>query len=151
MDSKFLFSVLFYNTYGQGLAHIFYIASVLHFNILKVSPVCACQHYKIWWRNIKVDNKTVLWVKNNWATIALIWRKLGTWSNVFEFNSNIEQQICKPAKCALTYACLFMDELEQVFLQTQDYQSFLWLRYIGDIFFIWTHAELSQVKETFHL
>ena len=40
-----------------------------------------------------------------------------------------------------TYACIFMDELEQAFLQTQDHQPFLWFRYIEDIFFIWTHGE----------
>ena len=34
-----------------------------------------------------------------------------------------------------------MDELERAFLQTQDHQPFLWLRYIDDIFFIWTHGE----------
>ena len=34
-----------------------------------------------------------------------------------------------------------MDELERDFLQTQDHQPFLWLRYIGDIFFISTHVE----------
>ena len=27
------------------------------------------------------------------------------------------------------------------FLQTQDHQQFLWLRYIDDIFYIWTHGE----------
>ena len=34
-----------------------------------------------------------------------------------------------------------MDESEQDFLQTQDHQPFLWLRYIDDIFFIWTHGK----------
>ena len=34
-----------------------------------------------------------------------------------------------------------MDELERAFLQTQEHQTFLWLRYIDDIFFIWTHGE----------
>ena len=34
-----------------------------------------------------------------------------------------------------------MDELERDFLQTQDHQPLLWLRYIGDIFFISTHVE----------
>ena len=33
-----------------------------------------------------------------------------------------------------------MDESEWVFLQTQDHQTFLWLRYIDDIFFIRTHG-----------
>ena len=34
-----------------------------------------------------------------------------------------------------------MDESERDFLQTQDHQPFLWLRYIDNIFFIWTHGE----------
>ena len=65
-------------------------------------------------------------------------------SNFFEFNGNIKKQISGTAigtKCAPTYACIFVDELEHDFLQTQDHQSFLWLRYIDNIFFIWTHGE----------
>ena len=34
-----------------------------------------------------------------------------------------------------------MNELERAFLQIQDHQPFLWLRYIDDIFFIWAHGE----------
>ena len=34
-----------------------------------------------------------------------------------------------------------MDKLELSFLQTQDPQPFLWLRYIDHVFFIWTHGE----------
>ena len=34
-----------------------------------------------------------------------------------------------------------MDELEWDFLQTQDLQPFLWLKYVDDIFFIWIHGE----------
>ena len=34
-----------------------------------------------------------------------------------------------------------MDELERDFLQTQDHQPLLWLKYIDDIFFTWTHGE----------
>ena len=33
-----------------------------------------------------------------------------------------------------------MDEVETEFLKSQELQTFLWLRYIGDIFFIWTHG-----------
>ena len=44
-------------------------------------------------------------------------------------------------KCASTYAWIFMDELERGFLQTPDHEPFLWLRYIDNIFFIWTHSE----------
>ena len=40
----------------------------------------------------------------------------------------------------------FMDEVETEFLKSQELQSFLWLRYVDDIFFIWIHGEekLSQ-------
>ena len=34
-----------------------------------------------------------------------------------------------------------MDEVEQNFLQTQSKKQLSWLRYIDDIFFIWTHGE----------
>ena len=34
-----------------------------------------------------------------------------------------------------------MDEVEQKFLETQSKNLLIWLRYIDDIFFIWTHGE----------
>ena len=33
-----------------------------------------------------------------------------------------------------------MDEVEQNFLQTQSKKPLIWLRYIDDVFFIWTHG-----------
>ena len=65
-------------------------------------------------------------------------------NNFFEFSGNIKQQISGTAiaaMCAPAYSCIFMDELERGFLQTQDHQPFLWLRYMADIFFIWAHGE----------
>ena len=44
-------------------------------------------------------------------------------------------------KFAPPYACIFMDEMETSLLKTQQLQSFIWLRYIDDIFFIKTHGE----------
>ena len=41
----------------------------------------------------------------------------------------------------LPYACIYMDEVEQKFLETQSKKPLIWLRYIDDIFFIWTHGE----------
>ena len=38
-----------------------------------------------------------------------------------------------------------MDEVETQFLKTQKLKPLLWLRHIGDIFFIWTHGE-EQLK-----
>ena len=43
-------------------------------------------------------------------------------------------------KFALPYACIFMDEAETEFLKSQELQPFLWLRYIDEILFIWTHG-----------
>ena len=34
-----------------------------------------------------------------------------------------------------------MDEADTEFLKIQELKPFLWLRYIDDIFFIWTHGE----------
>ena len=34
-----------------------------------------------------------------------------------------------------------MDEVEQNFLETQNRKPLIWLRYIDDIFFIWSHGE----------
>ena len=34
-----------------------------------------------------------------------------------------------------------MDDVESKFLETQSLQPLIWLRYIDDVFFIWTHGE----------
>ena len=64
--------------------------------------------------------------------------------NIFEFNSKAYQQKSGTAlgtKFALPYACIYMDEVEQKFLETQSKKLLIWLRYIDDVFFIWTHGE----------
>ena len=69
--------------------------------------------------------------------------------NFFEFNSDIFQQISGTAigtKLAPSYACIYMDQVEQKFLATQINQPLIWLRYIDDIFFIWTHGEKELEK-----
>ena len=45
-----------------------------------------------------------------------------------------------------------MDQVEQEFLATQINQPLIWLRYIDDIFFIWTHGEeeLEKFMSNFH-
>ena len=50
-------------------------------------------------------------------------------------------------KCAPTYACIYMDEVETEFLKTQERTALVWFRYIDDIFFIWTHGK--EHLETF--
>ena len=60
----------------------------------------------------------------------------------FEFNNQIKQQFSGKAigiKCAPTYACIFMDKVE--FLEIQRDKPFWWVRYIDDIFFIWTNGQ----------
>ena len=60
----------------------------------------------------------------------------------------INEKVCKQisgtaigTKFAPPYACIFMDEMEASFPKTQQLQPFIWLKYINDIFFIWTHGE----------
>ena len=65
-------------------------------------------------------------------------------NNYFEFDRSVYQQVSVTAigtKFAPPYACIFMDRLENSFLETQSLKPLVWLRYIGDIFFIWTHSE----------
>ena len=65
-------------------------------------------------------------------------------NNFFEFNSKIKQQISGTAigtKFAPPYACIFMDKLETDFLDKENLKPWVWLRYIDDIFFVWTHGE----------
>ena len=65
-------------------------------------------------------------------------------NNYFEFNGQVKQQISGTAivtKFAPTYACIFTDDVGSKFLETQWLQPLIWFRYIGDVFFIWTHGE----------
>ena len=65
-------------------------------------------------------------------------------NNYFEFNSQVKHQISGTAigtKFAPPYACIFMDKVETEFLEREFEKPFVWLRYIDDIYFIWTAAE----------
>ena len=60
------------------------------------------------------------------------------------FDTNVYQQISGTAigtKFAAPYACIFMDQLETKFLESQNVKPLAWFRYIDGIFFIWTHGE----------
>ena len=51
-------------------------------------------------------------------------------NNLFEFNSKVFQQISGTTigtKFAPSYACIYMDRVEQDFLETQKLQPLLWL------------------------
>ena len=66
-------------------------------------------------------------------------------NNYFQFSDKVYQQtgIAISTKFAPPYACIFMVQVEIKFLQTQKFQSLICFRYIDDIFFIWTHGEIS--------
>ena len=64
-------------------------------------------------------------------------------NNIFEFNRKVKQQVSGTAigtNLAPLYACIYMDEVETAFLNTQELQPLVWFSYI-DIFFIWNHSE----------
>ena len=65
-------------------------------------------------------------------------------NNFFKFNGEIKRQKSGTdigTRFATPYACIFVDKVEIDFLKSQKLQPFLWLRYIDDIFLIWTHGE----------
>ena len=67
-------------------------------------------------------------------------------NNYFEFNSKVYQQIAGAAigtTFAPPYACLFMDKMETNFLNSEVVKPWVWMRYLDDIFFIWTEGEES--------
>ena len=64
-------------------------------------------------------------------------------NNYFEFNGQVKHQISVTAivtKFEHTYTCIFMDEIETKFLETQEFQPLVWFRYIDDVLFIWTYG-----------
>ena len=76
-------------------------------------------------------------------------------NNYFEFNGKVKQQILGTAigtKFAPPYACIFMDEVETSFLDTQELKPLVWFRYIDDVFFIWNHGQekLDSFLEEFN-
>ena len=65
-------------------------------------------------------------------------------SNFFKFNGEVKREKSRTAlgtKFAPPYACIFMDEVDTEYLKSQELQPFIWLRYVDDIFFTWTHGE----------
>ena len=66
-------------------------------------------------------------------------------NNYFEFNGQVKQQIPGTAigtKFAPAYVvCIFINDVESKFPETQTLQPLSWFRYIDDVFFIWTHGE----------
>ena len=65
--------------------------------------------------------------------------KLVLSNNYFEFSEKVFQQILGTAigtKFAPPHVCIYMEEGETEFLQTQRLKALIWLRFIDDIFFI---------------
>ena len=59
-------------------------------------------------------------------------------NNYFEFNGKVKQQILRTAigtKFAPPYSCIFMDEVETRFLDTQEVKPLVWFKYIDDVLF----------------
>ena len=65
-------------------------------------------------------------------------------NNVLEFDTKIIQQISGTTigtKFAPSYACYFIDRMANDFLESEIVKPWLRLRYIDDIFFMWTEDE----------
>ena len=64
--------------------------------------------------------------------------------NDFTFNNETYLQISGTAigtRCAPNYAIIFMAELEEEFLTQTPMKPRIWLRFIDDIFMVWSHGE----------
>ena len=60
-------------------------------------------------------------------------------NNYSEFNGEVKKQISENAigtKFAPPYLCIFMDQVETEFPETQKHKPLVWFRYIADFFFI---------------
>ena len=77
-------------------------------------------------------------------------------NNFFEFDTNVYQQISGTAigtKFAPPYACIFIDNFETKFSESQNLKPLVWFRYIDHIFFVRTHGEenLRNFRTEFNL
>ena len=60
-------------------------------------------------------------------------------NNYFEFNGKVKQQISGTAigtKFAPPYTCVFMDEEETSFFETQEMKPLVWFQYIDNVFYL---------------
>ena len=72
-------------------------------------------------------------------------------NNLFEFN-NVFQQISGTAvgtKFAPPYAWIYMDRVGQDFLEKQELQSLLWLRYIDYIYIFFLDSWKGRIKKVY--
>ena len=70
----------------------------------------------------------------------------------FEFDNSVFQQISGTPAGTKFDVCIFTDQHEIKFLETQVLKSLVWFRYTDDIFFIWTHGKekLKKFMEDFN-
>ena len=89
-----------------------------------------------------LDNRAVIEV----ATETLVeLASLVLENNYFEFNDRVFRQKLGTAigtKFAPASANLFMNRLEERLLDSWHTKPQVWMRYINDIFFIWTHGKI---------
>lgn len=83
-------------------------------------------------------------------------------NNVFTFDDLTFTQLCGVAmgtRLAPALATIYIGDIEEAYIQTRDKKPLLWVRYIDDIFTIWTHSlhdfeefleELNQVHPKIH-
>ena len=64
-------------------------------------------------------------------------------NNVFQFNAQFFTQLCGIAmgtKLAPALATVYIGDLEEAFIESRSLKPHLWVRYIDDVFVIWTHS-----------
>ena len=65
-------------------------------------------------------------------------------NSYFKFDSKAKKQISGAfigTKFAPPYACIFIDKVEREIPEAEDLKLRVWLRYLGNIFFIWIESE----------
>ena len=68
-------------------------------------------------------------------------------SKYFDCNSCIKQQIPGTAigtKSVPPYACIFMDNLESTFLESENTKPWVWMKYIDDILKVKSEKEVGS-------
>ena len=64
-------------------------------------------------------------------------------NNVFQFDGHVFTQLCGIAmgtKLAPALATIYIGDLEETFIEGRDIKPDLWVRYIDDVFMIWSHT-----------
>ena len=64
-------------------------------------------------------------------------------NNCFESDSMVKQQVSGAAtgtKFVSPYACILTDRVETEFLEKEHLKPWIWLKYVDDTLFVWTHG-----------